>query len=97
MIYGIKCIPEEMGSLHILQYLRTNGMEPVYVHCGAEPDEGCDEFLDTRRKGDRFIYIKYENVVSDTADLKTKVVEAINRMEPSPYLVAAQTEGMTND
>lgn len=82
MIYGVKCIPEEMGSLHILKHLRMNNMAPVYVHCGAEPDEGCDEFLDTRNEGDRFIYLKYEEAVSDTADLKAKVVEAINSYVP---------------
>jgi hypothetical protein len=82
MIYGIKCVPEEMSSKHIFAHLRTNNMKPVYAHCGAEPDEGCDEFLDTRNEGDRFIYIKYEDAVSDTADLKTKVVEAINSYVP---------------
>ena len=82
MIYGIKCTPEEMGSNHIFSHLRTNSMKPVYVHCGAEPDEGCDEFLDTRNEGDRFIYLKYEDAVSDTVDLKAKVVEAINSYVP---------------
>ena len=82
MIYGIKCEPDEMCPLHILRHLRTNNMEPIYVHCGAEPDAGCDILLDSRNAGDRFIYIKYENAVSDTTDLKEKVVAAINSYVP---------------
>lgn len=84
MIYAIKCDPEEMGSLHILKHLQANNLEPIYVHCGGEPTEGCDSFLDpdTRSQGHRFIYLKYEEAVSDTAALKAKVVEAINSYVP---------------
>jgi hypothetical protein len=80
MIYAVKCDPEVMDSGHIFKHLQANSLHPEYVHCGAEPDDGCDSFLDpdTRSQGHRFIYIKYEEAVSDTADLKAKVVEAIN-------------------
>ena len=77
MIYAIQCIPDSMSSLHILKSLRADGMEPTYV-TGNEPLIGVDVWFDPKLEGARYIYVKYEEPVSDQQVLKANLEKAIN-------------------